>query len=405
MSRQTVLIVDDDAGICDLISGAASAMGLRPVATLRADKFLALLTPDVRIVFIDLLLPETDGIEVLRALGDAQSRVPIVIISGIGGRVLESAKSMAAALNLNIVGYLKKPFRIAQIEGFIRSKPNHRKISTQVGAAANVFSADELRAALRDQQLVLHFQPQIEIATRNVVGIEALVRWNHPSRGLVYPDLFIPLAEKYELIDELGWQVMKLALLSLPELASPGGELPTISVNVTATSLLDLQFLEKLTELLTASSIPPDRVVLEITETGLIGNMSTTLDVLLRLRLRGVRLSVDDFGTGYSMMKQLKNLPATELKIDQSFVNSMSDNLSDLVMVRKTIEIGHELGMVVVAEGVETNEHFTMLRDDHCDIAQGYLFTRPLPSKALRSWLSRYRSQVSTSKQQDIPPG
>jgi EAL domain-containing protein (putative c-di-GMP-specific phosphodiesterase class I) len=171
------------------------------------------------------------------------------------------------------------------------------------------------------------------------------------------------------------------------------GRVPTLSLNVALHSLKDLEFPDRFLSLIGQNGISAENVKIEITESGLMGDLSRTLDVLTRLRMKRVSLSIDDFGTGYAMMQQLRNFPATELKIDKSFVQNIERSERDRVLVLKTIEIGHELGMKVVAEGVETQEQSDFLRANSCDVLQGYFFSRPLPPEKLLTWLGDYRSK------------
>jgi len=251
---------------------------------------------------------------------------------------------------------------------------------------------DELRTALDCHQFVLHYQPQIDIPTGAVVGLEALVRWEHPEQGLIFPDNFISRLEALGLIDRLGWIVANQALIQLRRCPEAGGSIPTISMNVSLSSLRDLKFPDTMAALIAAHAVPPEKVILEITETCLIEELARTLDVLTRLRMKQVQLSIDDFGTGYSMMQQLRNIPATELKIDRSLVRNLDRSERDRVMVLKTMEMGHQLDMRIVAEGVETPQQLEFLRANGCETAQGYLFSPALPVDALSSWLANYRT-------------
>jgi EAL domain-containing protein (putative c-di-GMP-specific phosphodiesterase class I) len=205
----------------------------------------------------------------------------------------------------------------------------------------------------------------------------------------VFPDTFIGKAESFGLIDQLGWLVVNRGLAEIPQFALKDGGLPTLSLNVSAYSLTDLGFPDKFVALTEKHEVPAERIILEITESGLIQNLSSVLDILIRLRMKKVQLSIDDFGTGFAMMQQLRNVPATELKIDKSFVQEMHEKDSARIVVQKTIEIGHELGMKVLAEGVETAEQLEFLRDNRCDLVQGYFFSRPLPIPALLAWLKK----------------
>jgi EAL domain-containing protein (putative c-di-GMP-specific phosphodiesterase class I) len=216
------------------------------------------------------------------------------------------------------------------------------------------------------------------------------VRWQCPERDLLYPDSFLRRAEQMGLMDDLGWLVAGRALDEVKLFANRSGAVPRLALNLSVQSLHDLKFPDRFLEVLHKHGAAMESVILEITESGLLKELSNTLDVLTRLRVKGIQLSIDDFGTGYAMMQQLVNIPATELKIDKEFVMNMQQSSSDRVMVEKSIEIGHELGMKVLAEGVETAEQLGSLRQNGCDAAQGYFFSRALPPKDLVHWLATY---------------
>jgi EAL domain-containing protein (putative c-di-GMP-specific phosphodiesterase class I) len=224
-----------------------------------------------------------------------------------------------------------------------------------------------------------------------VIGFEALVRWQRTTQTLVFPDAFIPRLEAMGLIDQLGWMVQKKGLSELEHLRQAGLSHPTLSVNVSASSLLDLKLPDTMASLAEEYGVDPARTIVEVTESGVFEDLSKILDVLVRLRMKGFQISIDDFGTGYAMMQHLRHIPATEIKIDRSFVRNMRVCNSDRVVVEKTVEIGHELGMKVVAEGVETADQLAFLKKIGCDVGQGYFFSKALEPRALRVWLSKYR--------------
>jgi EAL domain-containing protein (putative c-di-GMP-specific phosphodiesterase class I) len=196
------------------------------------------------------------------------------------------------------------------------------------------------------------------------------------------------------LIDNLCWATAELALIEAKQLADKNGAFPRLSLNVSMQSLHRLEFPDAMMSLAKRYDFPPDSIAIEITETRLMNEISNTLDVLTRLRMKKFQLSIDDFGTGYAMMRQLQNVPATELKIDRSIIESMHVNDSDRVMVEKIIEMGHELNMEVMAEGVAEHEQYEMLRTKGCDTAQGFLIATPLPVDALIEWRDRYENSL-----------
>jgi EAL domain-containing protein (putative c-di-GMP-specific phosphodiesterase class I) len=392
--ERKILVIDDEADVGEFVSAAAEAMGFQCTVTTEAATFLEALAPDTTLVLLDLVMPNTDGVELLRQLGQQKCQAGIVLMSGSGKRIMESAGQLAQVLGLSIVGYLQKPFRVVQLEKLLEIHAESAALPAARQDLRIVIRKEELRLAIVRDEFVLHYQPQIDIATGRVIGVEALVRWQHPERGLVFPDSFIGRMEKLGLIDELGWIVMNLGMSEVRKFANGDGIPPMLSVNESVYSLHDLKFPDILVSLAEKHGISAANVTIEITESGLIKELSNTLDILTRLRMRQVKLSIDDFGTGYAMMQQLKVIPATELKIDRSFILDMHANERDRVIVQKTIEMGHELGMHVIAEGVETQEQLDFLNLKGCDSAQGYLFSRPLPAIEMVAWLQGYRSRL-----------
>jgi EAL domain-containing protein (putative c-di-GMP-specific phosphodiesterase class I) len=393
-TKQRILVIDDENDVGEFISTAAQALGLQCTVTTDAKAFLEALTPDKTLIMLDLMMPKMDGVELLRLLGKLKCKTGIVLMSGVGKRTLESAGQVAQALGLSIVGHLQKPFRLTELEEVFERHAEPEATSDVKQTPKIVIEKEELQRAIKRVEFVLYYQPQIEIATGRVIGVEALVRWQHPERGLIFPDNFIGRMEELGLIDELGWFVMDRGMSEVAQFANGDGIAPMLSLNASVYSLHDLKFPDLLVSLAEKHGISPRGVTIEITESGLIKELSSTLDILTRLRMKQVQLSIDDFGTGYAMMQQLKNIPATELKIDKSFVLDMQVNESDRIMVLKTIELGHELGLQVIAEGVETQEQLDFLRLKGCDHAQGYLFSRPIPPKEMVNWLASYRSQL-----------
>jgi len=247
----------------------------------------------------------------------------------------------------------------------------------------------ELRRGMSRGELVLHYQPKVSLSTGEVSGVEALVRWQHPERGLLPPDDFIPLAERTGLIGPLTDYVLDAALAQA-RLWIDVGRPMTIAVNVSGRNLLDEHLLDQVRAALDQHGVPASRLVLEVTETAIIAEPRRTLDLLTRLSGLGVRLSIDDFGAGYTSLAQLSTLPVTELKIDRSFVSAMTEHRSQAMIVHSLIELGHNLGLTMVAEGVETAAVMAALRAYGCDVAQGYYLTRPLPIGAFDDWCATW---------------
>ena len=249
----------------------------------------------------------------------------------------------------------------------------------------------ELRRAIDEQQLVLHYQPKIDAHTGQVLGVEALVRWQHPDHGLIPPAEFIPLAERTGLIGPMTHYVLDSALRQCQQWRQAGHEL-AVAVNVSARRLLDLEFPDEVAALLATWQVPARLLVVEITESTIMADPDRALEILGRLNGMGVQVAIDDFGTGYSSMAYLKTLPVHELKVDRSFVAQMTSDSRDAVIVHSTIDLGRNLGLRVVAEGVEdslTLQHLDLLG---CHAVQGYYISRPVPPNDLLSWLEQQQA-------------
>ena len=252
--------------------------------------------------------------------------------------------------------------------------------------ATNLGLVAELRHAIKEGQLLLHYQPKARLSDSRVEAVEALVRWQHPTHGLLYPDRFLPLAEQTDLIDKLTDWVVETAVTEIRDLGAVGAEL-AVAVNVSARNLAQPDFARRVVSTLERLGMAPERLIIEITETALLTDPRRAALVLAELASAGVKVSLDDFGQGQTSLGYLSALPVHELKIDKTFVSDMIVNPAHAAIVRSIVELGHNLSLRVVAEGVETGDVLTTLRDSGCDVAQGYLLARPMPGDKLNRWL------------------
>lgn len=382
-----IYIVDDDIQVAELFSAAIDSVGIDNQYFTNAREFLDLDLKDTDVVLLDLNMPDIDGIEVIRVLGKNSAQVQLVLISGHDKGVLHSAQQLAQAHALRVAGSLSKPVSIEKLKMLVIELTQQAQSSNQLGAAAqHMPTLEELKTALREKQLVLHYQPQIDLRSGALRGVEALARWQHPQRGLIFPDMFIPLAEQHDLIGELTAEVIGQSIEQSRKWQQQG--LTTnISVNISADNITSLSLPEQLSDLLINNQLDPAMLTLEITESALMCELVTSLDILTRLRMKGFGLSIDDFGTGYSSLSQLHRIPFTELKIDKSFTMSMAQDEESRAIVKTCIMLGQELNMQVVAEGVESAEILMLLENYGCDIAQGYHIARPMPAENLPGWV------------------
>jgi diguanylate cyclase (GGDEF)-like protein len=257
--------------------------------------------------------------------------------------------------------------------------------------AARLTLLGDLRRALdRDDEIRLHYQPKVSVDTGELNGAEALARWQHPVKGLVAPDAFIPLLEGTSLVHRFTAHVLRLALDQEGAWLDAGHHIP-VAVNVSTRCLLDPAFPDTVAQALLGTGVPGNLLCIEITENTVMADPTRAIDVLRRIRALGVKVSIDDFGTGYSSMAYLKTLPVDELKVDRSFVQDMATDRNNYVIVESAVGLGHNLGLTIVAEGVEDEATIAALRQIGCDTAQGYHIARPLPPDAFAEYLTRSR--------------
>jgi predicted signal transduction protein with EAL and GGDEF domain len=268
-----------------------------------------------------------------------------------------------------------------------------------VSSQQSLTFASEIKLAVETNQLALYLQPKIDLGTGHVIGAEALIRWNHPKKGLIYPDSFIPFAEQ-------SGNINKISMWMLAEVARFSGEwqhehhlpAPVIAINLSARDLVDQLLPQKIKEMLTANKLSNHAISLEITESSIMDDPKRALNTLNVLSEMGLKLSIDDFGTGYSSLSYLKNLPVNELKIDKSFVMNMENDKADVNIIRSTVDLGHNLGLKVVAEGIENQNVWTALESLGCDFGQGYFISKPMPANQFTQWLESWTATNKKSK-------
>jgi EAL domain-containing protein (putative c-di-GMP-specific phosphodiesterase class I) len=363
-----LLLVDDDPAICRFIKRVAEGLGFTVTSTTDPGDFLeSVRTWDPTLIIMDLQMPGSDGVHLLRDLAADQCATPIILASGFDLRVLRSAQELGGTRGLKMVGILEKPIDLESLRELLAPfKP----------VSPDEFSAD-LDRAIADDHLFLEYQPKLDLRHRRIVGVEALVRWRQPGRGIIQPDQFIPLAEQTGSIHRLTDWVL---LAALKQAASWHGDglVLDIAVNISAQDLIQRDLPERLERYCRAAGVDPATIVLEITETGAMRQAVQMLDVLTRLRLKGFKLSLDDFGTGYSSLVQLQKMPFSEIKIDRGFVRSLPIDHGCAVIAKIIVDLAHNLELESVAEGVEHASALNWLAEIGCDIAQGYHLSRPV---------------------------
>jgi len=390
MTNSRVLVLDDDYEVGRTIVRVAEAAGMEARSVSQPDRFFEEIDRwHPTHIVLDLVMPEMDGVEVMRLLAERRSAAGIIISSGVGGRVLQAAQRSATEHGLRILGVLPKPFASAALKGFLE-EPGTRGDRTPASArpAPGGWEPGEahLDQALAENQIGLFYQPKVNCSTGALSGFEGLARWQHPEAGMIMPDRFIPLAEETGLIDPMTDQILNKALRWIST-AHAESDL-TISVNISSRSLVDLQFADRVAELCDGFAVARTRLILELTETAAMEDPVAALDLLTRLRMKEVRVSIDDFGTGFSSMAQLARLPFSEMKVDKSFVMTAAASTESRTIIKSIVDLGHNLDLRVTAEGVEDEATLVYLTDIGCDFAQGYHIARPMDEYRLAAWLA-----------------
>lgn len=395
LNRLTCLIVDDDRFLLHTLSLQLQQLGVKQIlkAENAQDAITIITTNDIDIVISDLNMPQMDGIQLLRHIASLKIELGIILVSGEDQRLLESVENLAVQYHLRILGSIAKPVGNEALESVLNRHENSQQPSAQ-GPAILVF-ADELQAAILAGQLQVHYQPQVDVKTRKLLGVEALARWHHNDKGFIPPGIFISIAEKYGMIQQLTESVLSQSIRECSQWQKAGLDI-SLSVNFSAQGLSNLQIPELLGSSLIGTNLRPSQLTLEITESSLPRDACTALEILTRARLKGFGLSIDDFGTGFSSLDQLRRIPFNELKIDRSFVHNAGENKVAQAILESSIALAKRLGIPCVAEGVEDQADWDMVEKLGCDIVQGYFIAKPMAATEVLRWAEEYQRNGSS---------
>lgn len=393
-SKGRLLVVDDDVVQRTVIGRIGAKIGYDAVLASRFETAAELLRKETfDVMTLDLSLGERDGVELLRLIADCGLHaMPIVVISGHDERILNSTRRVAEGLNLSLVRSLTKPLNLEFLREAL-SLPGQRRVSPAAGAAPPDITRAGILAGIARKEFFVEFQPKIGLERGEVVGAEALARWQSPEFGFVSPAAFIPMAEGFGVMAQLTDYLLAEAVAGGRRLVEqhPGF---TIAVNISGSELTDLTLPERIESALRAEHLPPESLIVEVTESVAMEDVDRAVDILVRLRIRGIGAAIDDFGTGYSSLSALARLPFSELKIDQSFVRECGSDADMMKIVDASVGLARAFKMKVVAEGIEDARTLARLRAAGCDVGQGYLFSPALRSERLEGWIQRYNSLV-----------
>jgi EAL domain-containing protein (putative c-di-GMP-specific phosphodiesterase class I)/ABC-type branched-subunit amino acid transport system substrate-binding protein len=400
-----VLIIDDDIKITDQLQDVVERSGHQVTVENDSRNVESLLTTEFDLIFLDLRMPFLDGIQVMRILSEKKVSAALVLMSGFDKSVLNTAHELAEALELKALGQLSKPLKVDAIESLIKEVEQTKLIQVDQPISQRKMTSDDIRKAFDEDRIEVHYQPQMDAKMNRVVGLEALCRIRDPQENLIYPDQFIDEVERLGLIHEL---TLAVAIIAAQDYADLSAQYPgmTISLNISSHDLEDLFFPDVLETIFAEHKINPNLVIIEVTQNISLQRLSLSLDVLARIRMKGFKISIDDFGKGNATLDHLKYFPATELKIHREFIQSIGEKDNSHVLVKHTMALAHQLGLDVVAQGVEDKDVADWLVDQGCDLIQGYWFSKPLSKSELLDFLKAANSGVdidSTFSSQDSP--
>ena len=390
------MIIDDDASVRDLIVQVLKGLGAMRI-TLADDGYHALelmgpSDPVPEIIFCDLRMPRMDGITLLRHFGGRRLVAGVVLVQDRDDpHLLETAELLARSYGLYVLGALEKPLLASDVAALIKrfdqdkTNVHHRQLVP--------ITETELLAGLDGSALEIRYQLKVSTRERRVLGVEALARWNHPTRGLLGPAAFVPLAEVSGHMERLTDAVLRRSMSQ-----AVGWKVDLdLAVNVSVEALHRSSFADDVPALAMRAGLDVARMILEITETRLMGYLTEPLEVAARLRLAGVRLSVDDLGTGYASLEQLQRIPFTELKIDRAFVHGAPSNPRARAILESSTALGHKLGLSICAEGAETREEWDLVSRCGCDEVQGYYLAMPMPADDISNWIEQWEAEPTTA--------
>jgi EAL domain-containing protein (putative c-di-GMP-specific phosphodiesterase class I) len=348
----------------------------------------------IDVIVCDLDIPGMDGVEFIRHVAEQQMAASIVLASAMETNLIGSVEGMAQAHGLVVLGSIEKPLSRQKLANVLRK---HRAtVSTDPRVAAVPFPGSEIKQAIAAGDFVPYYQPGVSFATVEPRAFEVLARWRHRERGLLQPAAFIDAVERSALMDEMTRALVDRALGELADWQKQGLD-PVLSFNLSLDYLGQPRVADVLSWIAQRRKIDAARIVLEITESSAGTRLATVLENLARLRMKGFGISINDYGTGYSTMQQLSRIPFTQLKIDRLFVSGAVSRANVRTILESSIQLARKLGLQSVAEGVEQEEEWSLLKSLGCDLAQGYYIAHPMPADAVLDWQQGWSSSIPTS--------
>jgi EAL domain-containing protein (putative c-di-GMP-specific phosphodiesterase class I)/CheY-like chemotaxis protein len=359
--------------------------GIEALATLRANA--------VDVVLCDLDMPGMDGVEFIRRVAEERLATALVIVSALEPAIIDSVERMSHAHGHLVLGTIEKPVSAQKLQNVLS---NLRPGAARQDVAQRSFTLEDIRGGIEAGEFTAWFQPKVRMADQRVSGAEALARWRHPEAGIVRPAAFLPAAETAGLSDRLAWQVIDAALAERARWPALGIEVP-VAVNVSLRFLEDLEAADQLASRVAAAGIEARSVIFEVTEGVAATHFVNVMENLARLRIKGFGISIDDYGTGYSSVQQLSRIPYTELKLDRSFMPGAAHKPTLRAILESAIGLAKKMGLTSVAEGVEREEEWVLLKSLGCDMAQGFYVAPPMPPDEFAGWYRNWTGSLEAA--------
>jgi len=386
-----VLIIDDEADVRDLYADIAEGQGFVVATAEDREGFVAAyerLKPTA--IILDLTMPEIDGVEILRDLSQRSSEASVILSSGQEQRIVSTAMRLGRMFGLRMQAALQKPVSAPQLEKALKDSKS----------LLLPITPDRIKTAVEDGELSVFYQPKVSFLGGGgfpVCGAEALVRWNHPGRGMVSPGQFIPIAEDHGLVGLITEFLLEQVISELAAWTLNDWSMP-VSVNMSPCQLTDLTLPDRIARQLESAKVDPRLLVLEITEGSAMANVEAATDILTRLRLKNIGVALDDFGAGYSSLSEVYRMPLSELKVDRSLVVDLEHDQQARAVMAGVVALARELDLPVCVEGVETLKTAEYLRSLGCSKGQGFFFSKPLPADQFLAFCAKSRTTSDTDK-------
>lgn len=379
MNKDKLLIIEDDIAISTLLSEVAQGIGYETSVFDGIEELKKKYSQyHPSIIFLDLGIPDHDGVELLKYLSEVECTAGVIIISGHDEKVRASAFNLGTEYGLDMLGHYQKPISVNELSNILESAKRSHTVPT----------SENLVKAINEKAFVLLYQPMIQLSDNKLFGFEAQVKWKAAETKLISQEKFMPIVEKHELIQPLTKMLIEILFHQYTLLKSLDLKLK-LSIDLSSSALIAHSLTDEISKMATSHQVDPNDISFEITENAVMSEVDLVIDVLTRLRLKGFRVVLDRFGTGYSTLAELHRLPFNGVKMDKTFSKNLKEAGQAQKIVKSIIDLAHNLNLIIIADGVESKEAYGILKKLECDIIQGKLISKPMDSGEIYKWIKK----------------